>query len=313
MKKIAHILLWSICAFVSSSVTAQTADVAKELKKGDVLRLTYRFDEALVIFNNLLKKDLDSVAKSSVQREITLCENGKNMLKFTGTPKVIARETVPLKEFYGRVFAVGPGVLIPRPESEHLVEEALRLPEPLPEQQVRFLDMGVGSGCLAVTLLAERPAWRGVGVDISAQALEYARRNAHAHQVERRLDLLRTDFAQPGFQPPGDGFHLMVGNPPYISEKEYGVLDAAVRDFEPKSALVPGKSGLEHARAVVLAAVRLLAPGGLLLMEHGAGQGQAVRDLCVSEHWERVGTGLDLAGRERFLRAERRKTPLGRI
>ncbi len=110
-------MLWSICAFVSSSVTAQTADVAKELKKGDVLRLTYRFDEALVIFNNLLKKDLDSIAKSSVQREITLCENGKNMLKFTGTPKVIARKTVPLKEFYGRYDINLPGFWASTPRS----------------------------------------------------------------------------------------------------------------------------------------------------------------------------------------------------
>ena len=109
MKKIVHIVLWSIGILVSHSITAQTGNAQQELKKGDVLRLTYRFDEALVIFNNLLKKDLDSTTKSDVQREITLCENGKNMLKFTGTPKVIAGKTVPLKEFYARYDISIPG------------------------------------------------------------------------------------------------------------------------------------------------------------------------------------------------------------
>jgi release factor glutamine methyltransferase len=102
------------------------------------------------------------------------------------------------------------------------------------------------------------------------------------------------------------GLDLVVSNPPYISEQEYRTLDSTVREFEPKSALVPDPSGLEHLRVVVLAAARLLRPGGLLLMEHGAGQGQSTRNLCNPEIWGHVSTGLDLAGHERFLIAEHR-------
>lgn len=207
------------------------------------------------------------------------------------------------REFYGRDFLVNPHTLIPRPETEHLIEAALDFFQG--RQDVRFLDLGTGSGCIAVTLSAERPSWRGVAVDISEGALRTARRNAGICGTENRVDFLQADFTLPLPFAPGS-FDLVVSNPPYISEEEYAGLDPGVRNFEPRSALVPGPSGLEHPRAVEAAARALLKEGGLLLMEHGYLQGEACRALCPDAYWMDRRTGRDLAGKERFLFAVRR-------
>lgn len=209
-----------------------------------------------------------------------------------------------VREFYGRDFAVNRHTLIPRPETEHLIETALDFfdAQGRSGDALRFLDLGTGSGCIAVTLAAERPAWMGTAVDISSGALETARKNAESNDVS--LSFLLADFTQPlPFEPAS--FDLVVSNPPYISEEEYAGLDAGVRDFEPRSALVPGPEGMEHPRAVEEAARRLLRPGGLFLMEHGWLQGEACRALCHEDFWKDVHTGLDLAGRDRFLFAVR--------
>jgi release factor glutamine methyltransferase len=206
------------------------------------------------------------------------------------------------REFYGRDFEVNAHTLIPRPETEHIIEEALAFFGRQADESVRFLDLGTGSGCIAVTLAAERPAWRGTALDISAGALDTARRNAAAHGAE--LDFLMADFTRP--LPFGEAsFDLIVSNPPYISEEEYAELDAGVRDFEPRSALVPGPEGMEHPRIVEQVARRLLRPGGLFLMEHGWLQGEACRALCAGPDWNSVHTVRDLAGKDRCLYAER--------
>lgn len=208
------------------------------------------------------------------------------------------------REFYGREFEVNPSTLIPRPESEHLVDEALAR---LPGQTAHFADLGTGSGCLAVTLAAERPYWKGTALDISEDALATARRNAERLDVAERLSFVCADFTRPGFWNAGDaGLHLVISNPPYVSQAEYAALDPGVREYEPVRALVPGPTGLEHPRAVVDAAWHILRPGGLLLMEHGAAQGAAVRGLCAPERWRGVETGKDLAGLDRYLIAVHR-------
>lgn len=208
------------------------------------------------------------------------------------------------REFYGHAFEVNSATLIPRPETEHLVDEALAR---LPERAVRFADLGTGSGCLAVTLAVERPLWKGVALDISEDALDTARRNAERLEAADRLAFVCADFTQPGFWDAGSaGLHLVVSNPPYVSEAEYATLDPGVRDYEPKTALVPGSTGLEHPCAVVGAAWHILRPGGLLLMEHGAGQGAAARALCPPDRWRDVETGRDLAGCDRYLVAVHR-------
>ena len=207
------------------------------------------------------------------------------------------------REFYGRDFFVDSGTLIPRPETEHLVEAALEFFGD--RQDVRFLDLGTGSGCIAVTLAAERPTWRGAAVDISSAALKTARKNAEANGAADAVTFVEADFTGPLPFACGS-FDLVVSNPPYISEEEYAGLDPGVRNFEPRSALVPGPSGLEHPRAVEAAARALLKEGGLLLMEHGCLQGDACRALCSDAYWKDMRTGRDLAGKDRFLFAVRR-------
>ncbi len=207
------------------------------------------------------------------------------------------------REFYGRDFFVDSGTLIPRPETEHLVEAALEFFGD--RQDVRFLDLGTGSGCIAVTLAVERPTWRGAAVDISSAALKTARKNAEANGAADAVTFVEADFTGPLPFACGS-FDLVVSNPPYISEEEYAGLDPGVRNFEPRSALVPGPSGLEHPRAVEAAARALLKEGGLLLMEHGCLQGDACRALCSDAYWKDMRTGRDLAGKDRFLFAVRR-------
>jgi len=207
------------------------------------------------------------------------------------------------REFYGRDFSVNPHTLIPRPETEELVEAALAFFSD--EDELRFLDLGTGSGCIAVTLAAERPRWSGTAVDISPEALDVARRNAAANAVGGRIDFVAADFTE-ALPFAEHSFDLVVSNPPYISEEEYAGLDPGVRNFEPRAALVPGPEGLEHPRAVEAAARALLKEGGLFLMEHGWLQGDACRALCPAVYWKDIRTGRDLAGKDRFLSAVRR-------
>lgn len=215
------------------------------------------------------------------------------------------------KEFYGRDFLVNEHTLIPRPETEHLIDAALAyFPK---HREIRFIDLGTGTGCLAITLALERPMWRGTAIDISQNALSMAK--ANAKRLGANIAFLQADFTKPlPFLKCGalqtentdaGSFDLVLSNPPYISEEEYAMLDTDVRNFEPRSALVPGPTGLEHLSAIEAAACALLKGGGLLLMEHGCLQGEACRALCLGAYWMDVHTGRDLAGKDRFLSAVR--------
>ena len=220
------------------------------------------------------------------------------------------------KEFYGREFMVSPAVLIPRPETELLVDLALhRLDRAAP---VRFADLGCGSGCLLASLLAEAPAWTGVGVDISPAALEICAANlqrllGESAAVEAgpvpeeslsRASLRLADFAGSGCLPAAH-FDLIVSNPPYISSLEYQTLEPGVRNFEPRLALESGEDGLYHARQVAALGLRALRPGGLLLMEIGCEQGAAALRLFSGQPWAQVELVPDLAGLDRVILARR--------
>ena len=207
------------------------------------------------------------------------------------------------KEFFGLTFRVTPDVLIPRPETELLVEEAQRLfakDEPL-----CFADFGTGSGALAVTLAKVFPHARGLAVDLSGHALEVARHNARANNVEERLDFACADFTRLDLAPAS--LDLVVANPPYVAEAEYAVLSPEVRAFEPVSALVSPEEGLWHLRGLLPVAAQALRPGGVLLSELGCGQGAAALDLARDPTLDLIDAAIlkDYAGLDRILKTHR--------
>ncbi len=202
--------------------------------------------------------------------------------------------------FWGRDFAVTLDTLAPRPETETLIAAALA------EPFARVLDLGTGTGCLAVTLLAERPGATGVATDLSGPALAVAARNAAMHGVAARLELRRSDW----WEGVGGRFDLIVSNPPYIAEGEVDALAPEVR-AEPRLALTPGGDGLGAHRAIAGGLARHLAPGGRALLEFGAGQGAAVAAILRAAGLDAVAISPDMDGRGRVARAHAPAPPGG--
>lgn len=202
------------------------------------------------------------------------------------------------KEFWSLSLAVDPAVLIPRPETELIVERALvHLPTGADRD---VLDLAAGSGAIALAIACERPACRVIGTDVSTAAVELAKRNA------ARLVLERVEFiAGSWYEPVADrSFDLIASNPPYIAEDDSRV-EPAVRRFEPHSALFSGPTGLEALREIAAGAPRHLRPGGWLVLEHGDAQGPDVRAMLAGAGFESVATHHDLAGRERCTEGRR--------
>ena len=195
-------------------------------------------------------------------------------------------------EFYGLEFAVTPEVLIPRPETETLVDLALaRRPRVV-------VDVGTGSGCVAVALAARLPCARVYATDLSAAALRVAAANARRHGVHGRVRLIQGDLVGP-LAGPAD---LVVSNPPYVAEREWALLPESVRRHEPRLALDGGKDGLGVFRRLLAAGPRVLKPGGTLLVEMGASQGAAATIVARSLlPGARVSVHPDLGGRDRVL------------
>lgn len=195
------------------------------------------------------------------------------------------------REFYGRRFKVSSDVLDPRPETECLIEAALA------EPFTRVLDLGLGSGCILVTLLAEQPKATGLGVDLSEAACLQASANAVLHRVEQRADVRQSDwFAQVEGQ-----FDLIVSNPPYIALDEMEGLSAEVRGHEPEMALTDGADGLSAYRAISQQVAEYLAPGGRVLLEIGPTQGAQVAEMLRTAGLVDVRVLPDLDGRDRVV------------
>lgn len=205
------------------------------------------------------------------------------------------------KEFWSLALQIGPGVLVPRPETETVVETALDIVARggLRQERLRILDIGTGSGALLLALLTEMPNALGVGTDISNESLAIARENAERHRLDMRCNFIATDIAQ-GVAGP---FDLIVSNPPYISSVDIGTLAPEVRNYDPMIALDGGVDGLDVYRAIANAAPRLLAAGGHLIVELGAGQEPNVRDLFTKARLKAGGVRKDLAGIPRALPA----------
>ncbi|KIH75943.1 [protein release factor]-glutamine N5-methyltransferase [Geoalkalibacter ferrihydriticus] len=191
-------------------------------------------------------------------------------------------------EFWSLSFKVSSGVLIPRPDTEVLVEEALACGP----AEARVLDVGTGSGALAVALVVERPAWQMTALDVSNLALEVATGNAARHGVRERIRFLLGDLAHL----PEEEFDLIIANPPYIPSDDLSGLMADVRDFEPHLALDGGADGLAAYRALASQAPTRLSPGGWLLVEIGQGQEVAVTELFQQAGLGEIHTRADYAG-----------------
>jgi release factor glutamine methyltransferase len=191
----------------------------------------------------------------------------------------LAREPVSRiigeKEFFGLSFALSPEVLVPRPETEILVETALQALEADPRRELRIADLGTGSGAILLSLLQARPDARGVGTDRSEPALRVARCNAVRLGLAARAAFLACDFAGAL----GAGFDLLVSNPPYVVRTDLPHLEPEVRDHDPHLALDGGPDGLAGYRRIAADAMRVLAPGGHLVVELGAGQAPVVAAL----------------------------------
>jgi release factor glutamine methyltransferase len=197
------------------------------------------------------------------------------------------------QEFYGLDFEVTPAVLIPRPETELLVETALELLRATPTPFV--CDVGTGSGCVPVAILHERTDARAVALDISHEALRVAARNAARHHVSERLALAASDCFS-ALDPARARFDLVTSNPPYVAEADLPGLQREVRDHEPRAALTPGGDGLSIIRRLVADSPRFLVPGGYLVFEIGYDQHEAVRRLIDPRVWAAPDIRKDLQG-----------------
>ena len=215
------------------------------------------------------------------------------------------------QEFWGLEFEVTPDVLIPRPETEHVIEVALdRLAvreiragrkQTLTGEDLLIADVGTGSGCIAIALAKELPGARIIATDISAAALAVARRNAMRHGFADRIQLVDGNL----LGGVSTSFDLIVSNPPYIGRRESESLMREVRDHEPELALYGGEEGYEIYADLIAQAAELLKTGGLLVLELGHNSLPAAQPLLESPKWANVGVTNDLAGIPRILAAER--------
>ncbi len=231
----------------------------------------------------LLTHGDDKLTGEQAQRYFTFLER-----RFHGEPiQYITGEA----EFYGLAFRVTPDVLIPRPETEHLVEQAIAFAGDF--QHPRIVDIGTGSGAIAIALAHHLPQARMTSIDISEKALAIAKENAARNQVAGRIRFLHGDLLAPVER---ERFDLVVSNPPYIPEADRDTLSVEVRDHEPALALFAGADGLAVYRRLIPAAQEALLSGGSLLMEIGYGQSDSICALLAESDFGKIRFVLDLQG-----------------
>ena len=204
-------------------------------------------------------------------------------------------------EFYGLSFRVTPEVLIPRPETEHLVEKVLELAGNFAEP--RILDVGTGSGAIAVALAHKLPSATITATDLSSSALAIAQENAERNGVANHIRFLEGDLLAPVAE---ERFEIIVSNPPYVSASDRASLAVEVRDYEPALALFAGADGLEVFRRLIPAGFAALTPGGYIALEIGYGQDEAIRALLAASGFAQIEFVPDLQGIPRVACAQRR-------
>ncbi|NBO63259.1 MAG: peptide chain release factor N(5)-glutamine methyltransferase [Acidobacteria bacterium] len=213
------------------------------------------------------------------------------------------------QEFFGLDFMVTPAVLIPRPESELIIEETIRIVAEAGWKTPTVVDVGTGSGCLAVVIAREVPTARVIAIDISGEALRVAQTNARLNGVEERIEFIEGDLLNPLSQ----NAHLIVSNPPYIASSEMATLQREVREWEPRLALTDEFDGLSHHRRLIDTAPEKLKVGGYLICEMGYQQAGPIRqifDQGAPNVWDGPRLLTDLQGIERTFVARLRERPL---
>jgi release factor glutamine methyltransferase len=205
-------------------------------------------------------------------------------------------------EFYGLSFRVTPDVLIPRPETEHLVERVLDLAASF--QAPRIVDIGTGSGAIAIALAHKLPDAVITAVDISVAALNIARLNAKLNGVDHRIRFLEGDLLRPVME---ERFEFVVSNPPYVPLADRGSLAVEVRDHEPAIALFAGQDGLEVYRRIIPSAFRALIPGGFLAYEIGYGESSAITEILSASGFHQIELVPDLQKIPRVVSAQRHR------
>jgi release factor glutamine methyltransferase len=203
-------------------------------------------------------------------------------------------------EFYGLPFSVSRDVLIPRPETEHLIEKVVELAKQF--RRPKIVDVGTGSGAIAVALAHKLPDAEIYATDLSEPTLAVGRRNAERNGVNDRVRFLEGDLLKPVV---GQQFHIVVSNPPYVPERDRASLSVEVRDFEPALALFAGDDGLDVYRRLIPAAFGALNAGGYVALEIGYGQSDAVKALLVEAGFIDIEFAADLQGILRVVTAQR--------
>jgi release factor glutamine methyltransferase len=201
------------------------------------------------------------------------------------------------REFYGRPFKISKDVLSPRPETEGLVDAALQSLRA--DSALRCLDLGTGSGAIIISLLAERPLWRGAASDISSAALAIAKDNAQTHRIESRLELLQGSW----FDAVQGHYDLIISNPPYIDGAHMAALPDEVSNYDPALALSGGPDGLDAYRILAAQSQSYLHAGGRLMLEIGYDQKHTVTELLIREGFKAVACHQDLSGHDRIITA----------
>lgn len=211
---------------------------------------------------------------------------------------------VGYREFFSLRFEVGPGVFIPRPDTETLVVESLAILKTQGNGAAakRVLDLCTGSGCIAISIAVNAPETVVTAVEKSPQALDYARRNAERHNVAGRVSVLSGDLDEPLGD---DRFHVIVSNPPYVTTEEVRSLQPDVRDFEPHAALDGGPAGLDIVERIASIAARRLEPGGWVLLEISPEQAESTRAILEGSGLTNSTIVKDVAGASRVVKAQK--------
>ncbi|REL32602.1 peptide chain release factor N(5)-glutamine methyltransferase [Thalassotalea euphylliae] len=282
---------------VLASASKQLADVSDSPLLDAKVLLADVFEQTLTYLITWHDKQLTEVQLSAFQQMLDRRLAGEPIAYIVG-----------VKEFWSLPFFVAPSTLIPRPDTETLIElvlanhQANHQPNYSPNHDkgnLQLLDLGTGTGAIALALASENPSWQVQAVDFNPDAVKLAQRNAQ-HLALNHVKIYQSDwFSEVNAQSNEDKFDIIVSNPPYIDEADPHLVAGDVR-FEPKSALVADNQGLADIEHIVSEAKSYLASGGAIYLEHGYQQGQAVRGILIANGYQNAQTEQDLAGNDRI-------------